>query len=69
MGCFPSGTSDKEPAADAGDVRDVRSIPGLRRSPGGGHGNSFQDPCLENPHGQRSLDQSMGLQGWTRFSN
>ena len=25
------------------------SIPGLGRSSGGGHGNPFQDPCLENP--------------------
>ena len=27
------------------------SIPGLRRSPGGGHGNLLQYSCLENPHG------------------
>ena len=25
------------------------SIPGLGRSPGGGHGNPFQCSCLENP--------------------
>ena len=31
------------------------SIPGLGRSPGGGHGNPLQYSCLENPHGQRSL--------------
>ena len=30
-------------------------IPGLGRSPGGGHGNPLQYSCLENPHGQRSL--------------
>ena len=35
--------------------RDLGSIPGLGRSPGGGHGNPFQCSCLENPHGQRSL--------------
>ena len=34
---------------------DLSSIPGLGRSPGGGHGNSLQYSCLENPHGQRSL--------------
>ena len=28
--------------ANAGDVRDVCSISGLGRSPGGGHGNPFQ---------------------------
>ena len=35
--------------ADAGDVRDVGLIPGLGRSPGGGHGHPVQYPCLENP--------------------
>ena len=29
-------------------VRDSGSIPGLGRSPGGGHGNPFQDSSLEN---------------------
>ena len=28
------------------------SIPGLGRSPGGGHGNPLQYSCLETPHGQ-----------------
>ena len=37
------------------NVRDMGSIPGLGRSPGGGHGNPLQYSCLENPHGQRSL--------------
>ena len=45
----------KNPSANAGDVRDVGSIPGLGRSPGGGHGNPLQYSCLENPRGQRSL--------------
>jgi len=31
------------------DVRDVGSIPGLERSPGGGHGNPLQYSHLENP--------------------
>ena len=34
---------------NAGDVRDVGSILGLGRSPGGGHGNPLQYSCLENP--------------------
>ena len=38
--------------ANAGDRG---SIPGLGRSPGGGHGNPLWCSCLENPHGQRSL--------------
>ena len=46
----------KNPPANAGDVRDVGLIPGLARSPGGGHGNPLQYTCLENPHGQRSLE-------------
>jgi len=29
----------KNPPANAGDLRDASSIPGLGRSPGGGHGN------------------------------
>ena len=41
--------------ANAGDGRDAASIPGSGRSPGGGHGNPLQCPCLGNPHGQRSL--------------
>ena len=40
--------SGKEPT-NAGDIRDVDSIPGSGRSPGGGHGNPLQYSCLENP--------------------
>ena len=36
-------------SANAGDVRNTGSIPGLRRSPGGGHGNPLRYSCLENP--------------------
>ena len=39
----------KNPPANAGDVRDMGSIPGSGRSPGGGHGNPLQYSCLENP--------------------
>ena len=35
--------------ASSGDIRDVGSIPGSGRSPGGGHGNPLQYSCLENP--------------------
>ena len=34
---------------NARDIRDSGLIPGLRRSPGGGHGNPLQCSCLENP--------------------
>ena len=35
--------------ANAGNIRELDSIPGLGRSPGGGHGNPLQYSCLENP--------------------
>ena len=45
----------KNPPANAGDIRDEGSIPGVGRFPGGGHGNPLQYSCMENPHGERSL--------------
>ena len=39
----------KNPPSSAGGVRYAGSIPGLERSPGGGHGNPLQCSCLENP--------------------
>ena len=38
----------KNPLANAGDIRDMALIPGLGRSPGGGHDNSLQYSRLEN---------------------
>ena len=49
---FPGGSDDNESACNSGDPR---SIPGLGRFRGGGHGNPLQYSSLENPHGQRSL--------------
>ena len=37
---FPGGSAGKEPVCNAGDLG---SIPGLGRSPGGGHGNPLQE--------------------------
>ena len=48
---FPGGSDSKEYACNAGDLS---SIPGLGRSPGGGHGNPLQYSCLENPKGRRA---------------
>ena len=48
---FPGGSAGKESSNNA---EDLGSIPGLGRSPGGGHGNPLQYSCLENPHGWRS---------------
>ena len=58
---FPGGADDRESACSAGDLG---SIPGLGRSPGGGHDNPLQYSGLESLHGQRSLVgyQSMGSQ-------
>ena len=39
----------KNPPANARDVRDLGSIPGLGRSPGEGHDLPLQYSCLENP--------------------
>ena len=39
----------KKLPANAGDIRDSGSTPGSGRSPGEGHGNPLQYPCLENP--------------------
>ena len=46
---FSGGSVVKNLSASAGDVRDLGLIPGLGRSPGGGHGNPLQYSCLENP--------------------
>ena len=57
---FPGGSDGKESTCNAGYLG---LIPGLGRSPGGGHGNPLQYSCLENPHGQRSL---VGYSPWGR---
>ena len=54
--------------ANAEGVRDMGSILGLERSPGGGHNNPLQQSCLENPmdrgawwatvHGVAELDKT-----------
>ena len=38
----------KNPPANSGDPRDVGSMPGSGRTPGGEHGNLLQYSCLEN---------------------
>ena len=49
---FPDGSVVKNPPVSA---RDVGSIPGSGRAPGGGNGNPLQYSCLGNPMEQRSL--------------
>ena len=50
----------KSPPINAGDVRDMGSIPGLGRSPGGGHDNplsilAWRIPWTEEPGGLQSI--------------
>ena len=50
----------KNPPANAGDLRDMGLIPGLGRSPGGGHGNhscilAGRIPRKEEPRRQQSI--------------
>ena len=61
----------KELPANAGDVRDAGSIPGLGRSPRGGHGNALQYSCLENPvdRGAWWTMVYRGAKNWTRLSD
>ena len=48
MGASQVALVVKKSPPNAGDVRDAGSIPGLGRSPGGGHGNPLRYSCLEN---------------------
>ena len=57
---FPGGSDGKEYTCNVGDQG---SIPGLGRSPGGGHGNTLQYFGLENAHGQRNM---AGYSPWVR---
>ena len=46
---LPWWLRSKNPPANTGDAGDMSSIPGVERSPGGGHGNPLEYSCLENP--------------------
>ena len=54
---FPGSLVVQNLAANAGDTRDVGSIPGSGRSPGVGNGNPLQYSYLENP-----IEEPGGLQ-------
>ena len=51
----------KNPPANTGDIRDVGSVPGSGRSPGGGHSKThpsilaWRIPWIEEPGGQWSI--------------
>ena len=51
----------KNPPANAGDIRNAGSIPGLGRSTGGGHGNplhilAWRIPWTEKPGGLQFME-------------
>ena len=49
---FPGGSDGKEST----EMWETWVLSWDRKIPGGRHGNPLQDSCLENPHGQRSLE-------------
>ena len=60
---FPDGSVIKNPPANAGTTRDVGSIPGLKKFPGGENGDPPQCSCQGNPMDREAGRlQSVGLQ-------
>ena len=58
---LPGGLEVKNLPANAGDARDMGSIPRSGRFPGGRNGKPLQCSCLEKFHGQGNL---MGYSPW-----
>ena len=58
----------ENPPANTGDIKDKGSIPRLGRSPGEGHGNPLQYPCLENLTDRGAWEATVQrvAQSWTR---
>ena len=67
---FPGSAVVKNMPANAGDTRDVGSIPGLGRFLGGGHGNPTPVFLPGESHGQRSLAgySPWGCKSQTQFN-
>ena len=64
---FPGGTS-QEPACQCRRFRDLGSVSGSGRSPGGGHSNPLQYTCLKTPRTEEPGGlQSIRLQSRTRL--
>ena len=61
----------KNPLASEGDRRDMGSVPGSGRSPGGGHGNLLKYACLENPMNRGAWWTTVHgvAKSWTRLSD
>ena len=68
---LPIGTVVKNSPANAGDTRDVGSIPELGRSPGGGQGNPLQYFCLGNPMNREAWQTTVHgiMKSWKGMNN
>jgi len=79
VGCFPDGSSSKESPCNAENARNLGSIPGWGRFPGGRHDNPLQYSCLENPmdrqawwatfHGVAKSQTPLSYWACTRWEN
>ena len=65
---FPGGSDGKESTCNTGDLG---LIPGLGRSPGGGHGNPLQYSYLENSRDRGTWRPTVHgvTKSWTRLSD
>ena len=68
---FPDGSAVKNLPATAGSAKDLGSIPGSGRSPGGVNGNPLQYSCLKNPMDRRARQAIVHkvAKSQTRLSN
>ena len=59
----------KNPPAEAGNRKEVGSIPEWGRPPEGAHGNPFQYSCLENPMDRGTWQAAVNgvTKSWTRL--
>ena len=63
---FPGGSDGTESACNAGDLG---SVPGSRRSPGGGNGNPLQYSCLEDLVDRGAWQAIAHSLGWQRVAH
>ena len=68
---FADGSVGKESTCNAEEAGDVGLIPGLGRSPRGGHGNPLQYSCLGNPMDRGAWWTSVHgvAKSWTQLSD
>ena len=68
---LPVSSLVKNPPANAGNARDMGSIPGSGGSPGGGNGNPLQYSCLENSVDTRAWQATVHVvaKSWTQHTH